>query len=156
FLSVAGASGNRATLTVDADPACTDLPTDLRTRTFRATVTAASFPSLPANTAFYAMLSGASLDSYSHFVFIHVDSDRVSFDLSDNGIEDEVAPETYYYVGGFGSVRTQPGATAISGPFSGVVDYCVLKSDPGTTYPCSDQAITRVRCSSANHRMSLA
>jgi len=155
FMSVAGASGNRATLTLDAAAACTDLPNDLRARTFQARVTAASFPSLPANTAFYAILSGASLDSYFHFVFIRVDGDRVSFDLSDNGIEDEVAPETYYFVGGYGSAIAEAGATTISGPFSGVLDYCVLKSDPGRAYPCSDQAITRVRCSSANHRMGL-
>jgi hypothetical protein len=155
FMSVAGASGNHATLTVDADAACADLPGDVRTRTYSATLAAASLPSRPANTAFYAMLSGASLDRYFHFVFIRVDGDRVSFDLSDNGIEDEVAPETYYFVGGYGIAIARAGATTISGSFSGVVDYCQLKSDPGTMYPCSDQAVTRVRCSSANHRVSL-
>ena len=155
FMSVVGASGNHATLTVDVDAACADLPNDLRTRTYPATVTAASFPRLPANTAFYAMLSGRSLDSYFHFVFIHVDGDQISFDLSDNGIEDEVAPETYLFVGGYGTTIAQAGATTISAPFSGLVDYCVLKSDPGTAYPCSDQAITRVRCSSTSHRISL-
>jgi hypothetical protein len=155
FMSVAGASGNHATLTVDVDAACAELPNDLRTRTYPATLVAASFPPVPANTAFYAMLSSASLDGYFHFVSIRVDGDRVSFDLSDNGIEDEVAPETYYFVGGYGSAIVHAGAKTISGPFSGVVDYCVVKSDPGTMYPCSDQAITRVRCSSANHRMSL-
>jgi len=81
--------------------------------------------------------------------------DRVTFDLSDNGIEEEVAPETYFFVGGVGNAVTQAGATEISGPFSGVLDYCVLQSDPGTSYPCSDEAISRGRCSSANHRMIL-
>lgn len=155
FMSVAGASGNHATLTVEADGACSDLPSSVRVRTYPATVTAGAFPLLPANTAFFATLSGASLDGYFHVVFIRVEGARITFDLSDNGIEEEVAPETYYFVGGVGGARTQPGATSISGPFSGVVDYCTLKTDPGTLYPCSDQAITRVRCASANHRMSL-
>src|SRR5262249_54820716 len=77
-------------------PACQDLPNNLRTRTYPATVTAAPFASLPANTWFYAMLSGASLDSYFHNLHSRVNGDRVTFDLSDNGIKEEVAPETYY------------------------------------------------------------
>jgi len=86
---------------------------------------------------------------------ITVAGDRVTFDMSDNGIEEEVAPETYLFVGGMAYAPTQPGATTISAPLSGVVDHCVLKSDPGTAYPCTDQAIRRVQRRSASHRMTL-
>ena len=96
FLGVDGPSTNTATLTVEADPACTALPDEVRTRTYPATVTAAHFSGAQANTTFYATLSGASLDSYFHFVLIEVAGDLVTFDMSDNGIEEEVAEETYH------------------------------------------------------------
>jgi hypothetical protein len=90
------------------------------------------------------------------FVFLRVTEGVITFDLSDNGIEEEVAPEAYLYVGGVGSTPTQPGASTISAPLTtGLIDYCVVKSDPGTAYPCTDQAIRRVQCQSVNNRLTL-
>jgi hypothetical protein len=157
FLGIGGPSGNSATLTLEADPACTELPSEVRRRTYAATITAPSstLSTLPVNTIFTAILTGASLDSYFHVVYIHVAGDFVTFDLSDNGIEEEVAPEVYLYVGGYGGALAQAGAPAISAPLSGTIDYCVLKSDPGAAYPCSDQAVARVQCRSANNRLTL-
>jgi hypothetical protein len=143
FLGVDAHSGNSATLTVEADPACTELPSEVRRRTYAATIGAAN----PGNTTFAAHLAGASLDSYFNSVYLRVAADGVIFDLSDNGIEEEVAPEAYLFVGGFGVARAQPGASTISAPLSsGLIDYCVVKSDPGAGYPCTDQAIVRVQC----------
>jgi len=154
FLASNRPSGNSATLTVEADPTCTDLPSEARSRTYPATVTGNSF-STPPNTTFLINLSGPSLDSYFRFVFLRVIDGALMFDLSDNGIEEEVSPEAYLFVGGV--ARTpQGGTTTISAPLTpGMIDYCVVKSDPGAAYPCTDQAIVRVQCRSANNRLTL-
>jgi hypothetical protein len=148
FLGASGPAGNLATLTVETDAACSALPASARTRTYPATVTSLNPKK---NGLFGAVLSGPTLDAYFHVVYIYigVDGDDVIFDLSDNGIEEEVADETYLFVGGVGSTRPPSGATTISAPLTtGYLDYCVLKSDPGAKYPCTDQAITRVQCPS--------
>ena len=155
FLAMDRASGNSATLTVEADPACTDLPSEVRSRTYAATVVASPSSTQP-NTTFFVNLSGAPLDSYFHFVFLRVAEGVITFDLSDNGIEEEVAPEAYLFVGGVGSTLVQPGATTISAALTtGLIDYCVVTSDPGTAYPCTDQALRRVQCRSMNNRLTL-
>jgi Carboxypeptidase regulatory-like domain len=148
FLGAGGPAGNMATLTVETDAACAALPANARMRTYPASVTAE--PRLqPDNRTFFATLSGATLDTYFHFVVIEVEGDLVTFDLSDNGIDEEIAEETYLFVGGVGSIRPPSGATTISALLTtGYLDYCVLKSDPGAGYPCTDQAITRVQCPS--------
>jgi len=152
FLGVDAHSGNSATLTVEADPACTELPTEVRRRTYEARIAAA----IPGNTSFAAHLAGASLDSYFNSVYLRVVADGIMFDLSDNGIEDEVGPEAYLFVGGVGVAHPQAGATTFSATLSsGLIDYCVLKSDPGAGYPCTDQAIVRVQCRSANNRLTV-
>jgi hypothetical protein len=161
FLARERSVGSSATLTVEADPACTELPSEAQRRTYAATITAfPALPPIPVNTWFVANLAGASLDNYFRVVHIHVFGDVVAFDLSDNGIEEEVAPETYLFVGGYGEAQPQAGATTVSAPLSfgpsgGVIDYCVVKSDPGAGYPCSDQAIKRVQCRSRNNRLTL-
>ena len=101
------------------------------------------------------MLSGEALDRYFHNVFIRVAGDVVTFDLSDNGIEEEVAPEAYLFVGGVGHVPVPAGAPAISAPLDGLIDYCVVESDPGAAYPCGDHVIVRAQCRSANNRLTL-
>lgn len=142
-------------LAVDADPSCTDFPSALRHRSYEATVTPEnSSPSWPMNTVFRADLSGAGLDAYFHFVPMFFAGDVVLFDMSDNGIEEEVAEEAYVFVGGIGRGTVRADGT-ISGPLAGVIDYCVVESDPGNAYPCSNQALERVRCEGLNHRMTL-
>jgi Carboxypeptidase regulatory-like domain len=155
FLATDRPSGTAATLTVEADPACTDLPSTVRHRTYAATVRG-NPSSAPPNTTFFVDLTGASLDHYFHFVFLHADGDVVTFDMSDNGIEEEVADEAYLFVGGVASTRTEPGATTISAPLTtGMIDYCVVESDPGSAYPCTDQAIVRAQCRSPKNRLTL-
>lgn len=155
FLATDQPSGNSATLTVEADPACAALPSAARSRTYAATVTANSF-STPPNTTFFVNLDGASLDGYFRSVFVHAVDGVIMFDLSDNGIEEEIAPEAYLFVGGVGSTLAPPVATTISAPLTtGFIDYCVVNSDPGAAYPCTDAALVRVQCRSPNNRMTL-
>lgn len=154
FLGVGGISANSATLTVEADPACTELPNNLRKRTYAATI-AAEAPAA-GNHLFVANLTGASLDSYFRSVQLRVGGDQLMFDLSDNGIEEDIEDEGYLFVGGVGYAVLRAGATTISASLDpGVIDYCVLKSDPGSAYPCTDQSLARVQCQSARNRLTL-
>ena len=44
----------------------------------------------------------------------------------------------------------------ISAPLTpGLIDYCVVGSDPGAAYPCTPQAISRVQCQSGKNRITL-
>ncbi len=146
------------TLTFMADSACADqLPTEVRTRTYAATITADSSLSRPANTEFTAALSGASLDTYFNRIFIYVDGDYIVFDLSDNSVLEEVAEDTYLEIGGVGkaSVGTS-GVSEISASFQGVFDYCVTKSEMRSGYSCvPGETVSRAQCQSNNHRLIL-
>ncbi|HKW02568.1 MAG TPA: carboxypeptidase-like regulatory domain-containing protein [Vicinamibacterales bacterium] len=158
MLPIDGPSLNLAgsyTLTLDVDPLCTDLPADLRTRVYQATVSADASAMRPANTLFYAQLSGATFDRYYHFVVLEVAGDFVTFDFSDNYILEEVAPESYLAVGGVGGASAVSGGSEVSARLDGTIDYCVVKSDKGSLYPCQGDMVTHVQCESKNHRLTL-
>jgi hypothetical protein len=148
------------TLTFTTDSACADqLPTEVRTRTYVATITPALSLTRPANTQFTAALSGAELDTYDRMMSIFVAGDYVDFDLSDNFLLEEVAPDTYLTIGGVGaaSVGTS-GVSTISASFQGLFDYCVTRAEPnvGNLYSCvPTQAIAHAQCASKNHRLIL-
>jgi hypothetical protein len=162
-LDVAAGSVNIAgdyTLTFTADSACADqLPAEVRTRTYAATVRPTSSSTRPANTQFTAALSGAELDTYYRMITIFVAGDYLDFDLSDNFLLEEVAPDTYLTIGGVGaaSVGTS-GVSTISASFQGLFDYCVTKAEPnlGNLYSCVPaEAIAHAQCAAKNHRLIL-
>jgi Carboxypeptidase regulatory-like domain len=131
-------------VTFVADVACADrLPSEVRTRTYSATVAADSSSSRPASTLFIATLNDASLDAYFHRMAIYVAGDYLDFDLSDNSLLEEVAPETYLGIGGMGaaSVGTS-GVSTISASFQGLFDY-------------SGESVPHAQCQSMNHRLTL-
>jgi hypothetical protein len=148
------------TLTFVADSACAgELPSEVRTRTYAATITPYSSSGHPANTLFTAALSGAELDTYYNRMFIFVAGDYLDFDLSDNYLVEEVGPETYLLIAGVGAVSVgRSGVSTISASFKGVFDYCVMKSEPenGAPYRCvPSEAVAHAQCESANHRLIL-
>ncbi|MBZ5559786.1 MAG: carboxypeptidase-like regulatory domain-containing protein [Acidobacteriia bacterium] len=148
------------TLTFIADSACADqLPSEMRTRTYPATIVPQHPLNRPGNTRFAAMLSGPSFDSYYHMMSIAVAGDYLSFDLSDNYLLEEVADEAYFAIGGVGggSAGTS-GASTISASFQGTFDYCVMKSEleDGSHYNCTpDVAVVHAQCAAKNHRLIL-
>ena len=76
------------------------------------------------------------------------------FDLSDNYVLEEVAPETYVAIGGIGTASLGTADTStITASFQGAFDYCVLKSElkDGAGYRCApdERSFTR----SANRRI---
>ena len=85
-------------LTVIADSACADLPDEVRTRTYAATITPQSRPDLPANAGFDVTLSGATfLDGLDSFG-IGVAGDHLGFWLHgghDPSFVEQVTADTY-------------------------------------------------------------
>jgi len=144
------------TLTFIADSACTELPNELQTRTYAATVTpAASRP----NTSFDVTVTGAPLLGDYTIFMIGVFGDYLAFNLDWEGpvLVEQVAPNTYLAFQGAAeaSVATS-GLSTISASFDGTIEYCVLTSEMGRFYSCSPgQAVTYARCASKNHRLIL-
>jgi hypothetical protein len=160
-LGVVGGSVNIAgnyTVTFMADSACADqLPVDVRTRTYPATIRPDSSTTRPANTFFVAALSGPSLDGYFSRMAIFVAGEDLVVDLSDNSILEEVGEDRYLSIGGMGEASLETsGVGTISVSLNGTFDYCVTESEMKSGYSClPDQAIARAECYSKNHRLIL-
>jgi hypothetical protein len=142
----------RYTLTIDADPACVSLPPVVRTRTYEATVEAAA--STLGAPYFIASITGQGLDRYFNFFAMRTSGDTVDFDMSDTGIVQEIGDETYFSIGGYGSVS---GATesGVSTLFNGTIAYCEVKPGSESAWPCAGPVVAREQCQSSNHRLTL-
>ena len=146
------------TLTVAADPACRDLPDDMRTRSYGATVAPASSFRGPAGTQFEVRLGGApfvaSFDRFS----IGVAGDVVGLEFWGDvyGFAEQVSARTTLAFGGRAEVSVGPSVSTISTTFEGVIDYCVLKADTNQFWQCDPaHAVAHVACESTNHRLIL-
>jgi hypothetical protein len=148
------------TLTFVADSKCAGIPSELRTRTYNATITPRSDSHNPANTSFLAAVSGAQfLKGYESFP-VGVAGDLVAFDLRGEGpwVVEESSPNTYLGFDGRAefSVGTARGST-MSAPFQGWIDYCALKSPMGRYYECrAGLADAHAECESTNHQLILS
>jgi hypothetical protein len=154
-------------LTFVADAGCTDLPGEVRTRTFGATITPR--PASPVNTAFDVTANGASfLPTFSGFS-IGVAGDSLAFWLHgghDPPLVEQLAMNTYLAYSGFAraSVNGSDGPS-ISAAFEGWIDYCVMPYAMGAVYNCGTSprtgepipgvSIVRAHCESSNHRLVL-
>jgi hypothetical protein len=147
------------TLTFIADSACVDIPNEVRTRTYAATITATSNPSLPANSSFDVTLSDPPfLQHYDTFT-IAVAGDYLAGYVGHDEpyLVEQVAPHTYLGFSGLAEASANTSAAStISASFDGVIDYCELKSEPGSSYRCTpDLAVARARCAAKNHQLIL-
>jgi len=146
-------------LTLVADSTCTDLPSELRTRTYNATITPVSDSRVAPNTNFHATVSGAQFLKDLESFTIGVAGDLVAFDLRWEGpaVVEEVAPNTY--IGFDGRADASVGTSRVStlsASFQGSVDYCALKSPMGSYYDCQPGlASARAECESNNHQLIL-
>jgi hypothetical protein len=146
-------------LTFVADSTCTDIPSELRTRSYNATITPASNSHYPTNTNFKVTISGAQfLKGYEGFP-IGIAGDLVAFELRGEGpyLVEEVAPNTY--IGFDGRAEASVGTSrvsTISASFQGWVDYCALNSPMGPYYECrAGLAVARAECESNSHQLIL-
>ena len=146
------------TLTFIADSACVDLPNEVRTRTYAATITPGS-----ANTNFQVALSGASFfpspGSFpSHGSFpIGVAGNYVGFWFADPALVEEIAANTYVVLyGAAGASVGASGMSTIAVSWDGSFEYCAGKSTMGQSGDCSSiQTVAQAECESKNHQLIL-
>jgi len=134
--------GGDYTLTFVASDTCTMLPEDMRSRTYTATIPAAS-PSLPANA--YFRLGGATFFEDWDAIGIGISGDYVSFWLET--VVERVAPNAFLAFSGeaAASVAT-PSASTFNFPYVGSIEYCVTDAENGRYEDCyQGRAVVR-RC----------
>lgn len=153
------AIGGSYTLTITADSACTTLPDDVRARTYRATVIAATNTTAPAGTYFNGTVAGGQFAPYANLFWVGVFGDYVSTSTIGEGpsIVEQVGPNRYIaFMGEAGLSVGSAGTLTISAPFKGTIEYCELKSAIGQYYDCSPAlAAVREECASNNGQLTL-
>ena len=147
------------TLTISADPACTALPGDVRTRTYQAAVSVNTYGGNTAGTSFHGVVTGAQFAPNANLFFVGVFGDYVNTSTIGEGpsIVEQVGPNRYVAFSGEAGLSVGPAGTAtISAPFKGTIEYCELKSAIGRYYDCS-QALAAVReeCTSNNGQLTM-
>jgi hypothetical protein len=142
------------TVTMIADSSCTNLPDELRTRTYQAAIAMGS-----SSSSFNVTMSEPSfIDDYNSFqigVAGHYLAGFMGNLHGAPGLVDQIAPNKYVGFGGAfeGAALDSP----ITTTFDGVFEYCDLKSEWGQRYSCSngDPAVTRAQCTSTKHQLVL-
>jgi hypothetical protein len=150
------------TLTFIADSACLNLPDELRTRSYAATIRLAdpNLPGYPAHsdTSHKVTPVGSAFPDGLNNFYLNVAGNYIAVSLGDHtdpGITERVAPDTYFAFGGWAATSAQTPVSTISTPFGGWIDYCV-NPQMGDRYDCTPApTVTRVRCESAKHQLIL-
>jgi hypothetical protein len=155
------------TLTVTADSSCDELPNEVRTRTYGATVTPNTSWHYPDNTHFDVWARGPFLVGFtsSDRIVMAMAEDHIWFWLGSlrgqPALVEQLSPTTYVAFGGGASASVDTSASSIPASLYGFIDYCVMKSATelpveGSLYNCApDRALTRTRCESNEHRLTL-
>jgi hypothetical protein len=147
------------TLTLVADSACTDIPSELRARTYAATITSAKPSSgLPPNTHYDVAVSGSFLSPFGFG--IGVAGNYLRFEIDGPAFFEHLPSFTYLEIAGSGGTFAETSTmSSISIPFSGSFEYCVLKSEMGRSNNCytspPEQKVTYAQCLSKNDQMIL-
>ena len=151
------------TVTLAADSACPDLPSEARFRTFTASIV----PHTPARTRYFVTLQAPSLLEGPPTFEAGVTGDFLAMRFTlDPGLVDQIAPNTYVVAGGGASATVVPGASLIAATFDGLIEYCRLKDssvppvegcDPRSSAlaePTPSQPVNFASCQSMNHRLT--
>jgi len=140
------------TVTIAADPACAEFPSEARSRSYQATVTPSPYlPSL-----YVATLSGATFFPYHNTINARVAGDAAVFNIdpySDMVVTEALtgsAALTFW-----GTSRATVGGPGISAPFDGTLEYCPNTPGPQGTFPYIRCAVPPVDCVSSNHRLTI-
>jgi hypothetical protein len=141
------------TLTIAADPACSELPPEARSRTYEAIVT----PSTSVSNAYNVELIGASFPPSRNRVFASVSGDSVRFAIdpySDMIVAEQLTASAVLTV--WGNSTAGKVGPRISVPFDGQLDYCPDARGPQAAFPYLRCGVTPVHCISARHMLTLA
>ena len=163
YLSVLAPSVNLAgsyTLTFTADAACTDLPANVRARSYPVVVTAQSAPDRWTTPGFELEVTNTAVVGNMTGFPIGVAGNRVSFWLHgghDPVIVEDLGSNTYLAFSGTGNtVIESNGTSAIAAPFEGWIEHTVLRSPLiGPWYFPLPAAAAKATCESLNHSLTL-
>lgn len=141
------------TLTLVADPSCADLPEALRRRSYPVKVAALTEPNAfsivlpePPYLPNYKTLWGGVAGAY---VAIYFAGDWGS-------LLEQLAPNVYGHFEGYASAMvSEPVVTTITTPFDGAIEQCELTPAATFKYVCPSDAVSRIRCESKNHTLTL-
>ncbi len=145
------------TLTFAADSTCPDLPSTARRRTYATTIVPEPSATLPPNTWFQVIFTGASFLRGHDILSIHSAGDYISWTFEGGVISEQVADNAYVTFAGKAAESVGPAGIAnFAFPLEGSVEYCELKSPTSTVAECNAaQAALYSRCASTNHRLIL-
>lgn len=145
-------------VTFTADPACTQIPEAMRSRTYPATVRQSDADL--ASQFSLALRGGTFLPGYDR-VTLGVAGEHFAMPLGDfhgtPGIAEEVAPHVYLAFEGAvnGSLAALASGT-ITASLDGVVSYCELSGPAGAHYGCAwATPVSKALCSSSRHGVVL-
>lgn len=153
-------------LTLVADPSCVELPDQLRTRTYSATITPATGTS---DTSFRLAVTGTPVLGTLNRVSIEVGGNTLGLWLDgghDPTLVEQLGPNAYLAYSGLGWATVDRSAsTTISGSFEGWIEYCEMNSPMREGYNCGTSnftgnpipgaSITRIRCDASSHQLIL-
>ena len=151
-------------VTLSADPACAELPSPARTRTYLASA-------IGQTTAYRVELAGDTfLDSLLGFsynyIYANVAGDHVGLFLltGEPSVVERISTNTYVAYSGTARTSTTAGASTITAALDGWIDFCALKQPMDPDYACPadqradptpSQPVTYARCESKNHQIVL-
>jgi Carboxypeptidase regulatory-like domain len=147
-------------LTVVVDSACAGIPSEVRTRTYAASIRPTPDSHTQAGTSLTLTVDGSFVPLHNSFS-IGVAGDEVAFSIyngEDFGLVEKIAPGTFLAIGGTPRVSIGTGpVTTISTPFSGDVDYCAFQTDTGWTYQCNSGPRTAYEhCEATHHQLTMS
>lgn len=148
-------------LTIVVDSACTGIPSEVRTRTYAASIRPTpDSHTQPGTSLTLTVDSGSFRPDRSSFA-IGVAGDEVAFIIyngEDFGLVEKIATGTFLAIGGTARVSIGTGpVTTISTPFSGDVDYCAYQSDTAWTYQCnSGPRAAYEHCEATNNQLTVS
>jgi hypothetical protein len=163
YLSVLAPSVNIAgayTLTFTVDGACADFPEEMRTRSYRAVVTAEAIDGRSTIPGFDLTIEGTPVAGHMGGFPIGVAGDRLNLWLHsrhDPAIVEDLGANTYLAFSG-GAVVTlgTAGPSTIAARFDGWIEHIVLAAPlVGPWYYPQPPVMSKSTCDSPNHRLTL-
>jgi hypothetical protein len=149
-------------LTFLAGAECTNLPEELRTRSYHVAIalddfTWSGYPN-DARTSFRVTPTGTQFPAGLNGFWLNVAGNDVTVllgDHTDPGVAERVAADTYFAFNGRATVSLHPPVSSIDTTFEGWIDACV-NPGMGSRYDCTPgPTVTRNRCTSRSHRLVL-
>ena len=141
------------TLTITAAAECSELPAAARTRTYDATVKAAS----DSANRYSVTLSGATFQRAGNGLFVATSGDVAAFLIDPYGdfiVTETLTASSSLSFWGFG--RGTVGASGVSVPFGGTLQYCPDYRGPtGGPFPYYTCGVPPVNCDSTTHTLTL-